>query len=596
MVDECTILTIYTVKEGDMYRGYARVSTEGQSDNSIENQLKYLKIQSDKLGEDFTPYFEKQSGKALEHRTMLRKLISELKDGDVVGVYDNSRLGRNTEENLNIAKQIIDKKARLQVNGKIVDIDNPNDKLMLTIESAVSTYQRENQLLKSKIGIETKKEKGQWIFTGKLLGYDVIRKNGNITVSINKEGAEVVRYIYKRFNDGASFNEITEEINSKGYRTAKGSLYNPAAIRRFIFKPIYMGYYIPESLTIDRRYAPGYAQVQRISKNELVKSVYYPPIFDEDYWWKTYRRYLTLDKRHVRKGNARFTRALLSGLLRCKQCDTGYFRTDKTNEANAPTHPVYYQNRTHDKSICDLEVYTFHAPVMDDIFENCFVLLFLFESDLFEHEQKQKQEYTETIQLKMADIDRLEGLLEEADNKIENLMKAVEKGLDIESVIPRIKSIEDDKKKIKLDLQKAQIEKINTEEDLEELIEWKSIEALDRYFNVPIRDKRSIMREFFPIATVSVRTITIETNINVTFQFDYHKTTKVYLQQEFEIQVHKNGKYLYTLIHDRSTKDIEVKDEGKRQAQEMLKSRIKDLFDRVEVVKKQMLSKSGDKK
>ena len=82
-----------------MYYGYARVSTVEQNDTSIEVQLEFLKHQAEEIGESFTPKYEKASGKDVEGRDVLKSLLLSLKYGDILGVYDNSRVGRNTEEN-----------------------------------------------------------------------------------------------------------------------------------------------------------------------------------------------------------------------------------------------------------------------------------------------------------------------------------------------------------------------------------------------------------------------------------------------------------------------------------------------------------------
>lgn len=80
----------------------------------------------------------------------------------------------------------------MQVNGKIIDTNNPIDKLTLTIESAVSTYQRENPKLKSRIGIETVKENGEWIFTSRLYGYNCIGTKRLPEVKIIESEAKVL--------------------------------------------------------------------------------------------------------------------------------------------------------------------------------------------------------------------------------------------------------------------------------------------------------------------------------------------------------------------------------------------------------------------
>ena len=75
------------------YYGYSRISTVDQSDHSLANQSKYLRVQAESLGFEFVDNKERLSGKNLE-RPVLQSILSRLKKGDAVGVYDNSRLGR----------------------------------------------------------------------------------------------------------------------------------------------------------------------------------------------------------------------------------------------------------------------------------------------------------------------------------------------------------------------------------------------------------------------------------------------------------------------------------------------------------------------
>ena len=82
-----------------MFIGYSRISTSDQCQNSLDNQLKYLEIQSKGLNEKFKGYTEVQSGKSFEGRKTLTYILTKLSENDILGVYDNSRLGKNTSEN-----------------------------------------------------------------------------------------------------------------------------------------------------------------------------------------------------------------------------------------------------------------------------------------------------------------------------------------------------------------------------------------------------------------------------------------------------------------------------------------------------------------
>jgi site-specific DNA recombinase len=563
-----------------IYRAYARVSTDEQSDNSLQNQLKYLSIQAGNLNFEVKTYQEKQSGKDIKGRLELQRLLSHLQPGDIVGFYDGSRMGRNTEENLNIANQIIAAGAQLQINGRMVNPNIPGDKLLLTIESAVSTFERENTLLKSRIGMETMKEKGDWIFAGRLLGYEVVKKSGKVHVSVDKEGAEIIKYIYSRFLDGASFKQITDEINAKGWRTQNNTLFNFSQIRRYIFRPIYMGYYPIKG--IGRK--SEYYNVRDLGKDDLVKSNHYPAIISEDDWWKAYHLYHNYNKKHVRKGKQRFSKALLSGILRCDKCDTGFFRHDRSGEKKPPTYPTNYVNRVHDKNVCDLSAYTLHAPILDDITKNIFVLMYLFSDELYALEQKKKEKYISQLKIDDEDVHRLELLIAETDKKMENLYRAIESGIDPEIIKSRINDVNKEKRGLERDLLKAQQQKNITQMELEEEIDFHIAEAIHDFFIVDGNMQRKILKTFFKRMFITGDAIHVDLIIDVRFIFHYHKVTKVYLQEEFEIDIYQGGEFKYTVIHDRWTKKITVKPQGKKQAEGMLQAKIDDLFRNLDLV------------
>ena len=125
-----------------IYHGYARISTEDQSDFSIENQLEYLKMKAEEIGLPFEGHSEKQSGKNFDTREVLKNIVEKAKAGDYVGFYDNSRLGRNTIESLSIVDELTKKDVKVQIGGTTLDKKVPRDELLFTIESAISTFYR----------------------------------------------------------------------------------------------------------------------------------------------------------------------------------------------------------------------------------------------------------------------------------------------------------------------------------------------------------------------------------------------------------------------------------------------------------------------
>lgn len=132
-----------------MLYGYSRISTAGQKETSLEVQDRFHKQLAESLNQKFTSVREIGSGKDT-NRPELQKLLTKVKENDCVSFYDNSRLGRNTEENIKIAKVFNAKGVKVYVTGREFKIDQATDELTFALESAISTYQRKLQNSKAK--------------------------------------------------------------------------------------------------------------------------------------------------------------------------------------------------------------------------------------------------------------------------------------------------------------------------------------------------------------------------------------------------------------------------------------------------------------
>lgn len=305
------------------YWGYARVSTEEQSDYSIAHQLAYLEYKAKEVNMEFLPKSEKQSGSDLKKRKMLQLILEKSQRGDIVGFYDSSRLGRNTQDSLQIIDKLTRKGVSVQIGGKTFDESSPRDELLFTIEAAISSFYRKEQNLKSHVGIELSKKNGNWIFTGNLLGYDVKMIRNKKIIEINEEEAEIIKFIFTTYAKGESINKTTKLLNERGFRTKRGFRFNAASVRRTIHKPIYMGYYKLEGSNRKGQ------DTLPLDGSTLVKSNYYKPIIDEDLWYKVQKSYRTLKRAHARQFEYRYAHYELSSILKCYYCKemgkaTGY--------------------------------------------------------------------------------------------------------------------------------------------------------------------------------------------------------------------------------------------------------------------------------
>jgi DNA invertase Pin-like site-specific DNA recombinase len=125
-----------------MNRGYARVSTDGQS---VDAQVRQLRAAgAEKV------YRETASG-AKTDRAQLRRVLDQLAAGDVLMVTRLDRLARSTRDLLNILATIADKKAGFRSLGDTwADTTTAHGRLMLTVLGGLAEFERD--LIRTRTG------------------------------------------------------------------------------------------------------------------------------------------------------------------------------------------------------------------------------------------------------------------------------------------------------------------------------------------------------------------------------------------------------------------------------------------------------------
>jgi DNA invertase Pin-like site-specific DNA recombinase len=116
-------------------RGYARVSTDGQS---VDAQVKQLRAAgAEKV------WRETASG-AKTDRAQLRRVLDQLDAGDVLIVTRLDRLARSTRDLLNIMATIAEKRGGFRSLGDTwADTTTAHGRLMLTVLGGLAEFERE---------------------------------------------------------------------------------------------------------------------------------------------------------------------------------------------------------------------------------------------------------------------------------------------------------------------------------------------------------------------------------------------------------------------------------------------------------------------
>src|ERR1700674_507640 len=140
-----------------MIYGYARVSTDGQSEAAQVRQLRAAGAKK---------VFRKVANGAKTDRPQLRRLLAEVGPGDVVMVTRLDRLARSTRDLLNTLAAITGKKAGFRsLADAWADTTTAHGRLMLTVLGGLAEFERD--LIRARAGEGRERAKARGVKMGR---------------------------------------------------------------------------------------------------------------------------------------------------------------------------------------------------------------------------------------------------------------------------------------------------------------------------------------------------------------------------------------------------------------------------------------------
>ena len=132
--------------------GYARVSTKEQN----------LSLQMDALEkEGCKRIFREKISSAKADRPELRKMIDQLREGDVIITWKLDRLGRSLRDLVNLINEIQDKGAGLRSLNDSIDTTTPQGKLTFHLFASLAEFERDIIRERTKAGLEAARARGR---------------------------------------------------------------------------------------------------------------------------------------------------------------------------------------------------------------------------------------------------------------------------------------------------------------------------------------------------------------------------------------------------------------------------------------------------
>lgn len=203
---------------------YARVSTgSDEQKDSFINQKKYYeaKIKSNPDYNFVGVFADEAISGTTDKRPEFQRMIflAERKEIDIIYTKSISRFSRNVADLLQYCQLLKNHGVNLIFEENGIELLDSAGNLMLTILGAIAQMEVENTSDHVNWTLQNKMEKGELVGQANPLGYDIV--DGKLVV--NEEEAEIVRYIFKRYLEGAGGHTIAKELERMGAKTKRNN-------------------------------------------------------------------------------------------------------------------------------------------------------------------------------------------------------------------------------------------------------------------------------------------------------------------------------------------------------------------------------------
>lgn len=222
---------------------YCRVSTDDEDQiKSYDSMVRYYTdlIANNAAWISAGVYADKAITGTKDTRAEFQRLINDCMDGKIDMVIAKSipRFARNTLDTLKYIRLL--KEKNVAVYFEVEKINTLKDgEFLITILSSVAQQEVENTSAYVKKGLKMKMKRGELVGFQSCLGYDYDKTTK--TLSINEDGAKVVKYIFERYVAGAGSTVIAKELNEMGYTTIKGNPWCTSSVMGIVNNEKYKG-------------------------------------------------------------------------------------------------------------------------------------------------------------------------------------------------------------------------------------------------------------------------------------------------------------------------------------------------------------------
>lgn len=446
---------------------YARVSTDSEEQlNSYNSQLSYYQELITRKPEwAFVDIYadEAISGTLDYKRSEFMRMMNDALNGkiDLIITKSISRFARNTLDTLKYVRMLKEKNVAVLFEEENINTLEMSGELLLTILSSVAQQESQNISEHVKLGLKMKKERGELVGFNRCLGYAYDQETGELRII--EEEAEIVRYIFDRYNKGVGSTVIARELNNLGHKPIKGKKFSESSIRCIIRNEKYKGdVLMGKTFTID---AISHKRVKNYGEEDMyyIENHHEPIITAEEFQ----KAQDIIEKRAKNRrlgqgrGFSRYSKKYaFSSMITCGCCNDIYIRRN-WNSGTPNAKRVWQCSKLVKKG---RELCPHSKGIPEEIIEECFVEAYKI---LLNNNKEIVESFAINMENAIKEVGR-DGALEKVDRDISKLKSKMNNlvELKIEDSITK-EQFENRKQKIEKDMEKKQEERTLIEREVQ---------------------------------------------------------------------------------------------------------------------------------
>ncbi len=234
------------ILERQRVAAYVRVSTDGEEQlQSFQSQMEYY---TDKISKNKDWAFvgiysdEAITGTKTSKRDGFLNMINDCMNGlvDVVLTKSISRFSRNLVDTLQYVRMLKEKNVAIIFEKENINTLSMESEMALALLSTLAQNEVESLSANTKMGLKMKMKRGELLGFNGCLGYDYHQEDKSL--SMNEEEADIVRWIFNRYNQGYGAYTIAKDLTRLGKKNKKGIVkWTDSGIRGIISNEKYKG-------------------------------------------------------------------------------------------------------------------------------------------------------------------------------------------------------------------------------------------------------------------------------------------------------------------------------------------------------------------